>query len=106
MEFIVREMASKPGTLYVRYDCACGCKPGVEHQRGSSEAEHDQCCCGNVHFVGPGARQELEKYIEQRRAEGAVEELGGYAVSEEQLATPWGESVTVAYAIPAKPRAH
>jgi hypothetical protein len=104
VEFIVREMSSKPGTIYVRYDCACGCKPGVEHRRGSSEVEHEQCCCGNVHFVGPEARQELEKYIEGRRAED--EELGGYAVSEEQLSTPWGGSVTVAYAILAKPRAH
>jgi len=103
VEFIVREMASKPGTIYVRYDCACGCKPGVEHQRGSSEVEHDPCCCGNVHFVGPGARQELEKYIEEQ---GTSEELGGFSVSEEQLATPWGDSVTVAYAIPGKPRAH
>lgn len=104
MEFIVREMASKPGTIYVRYDCACGCKPGVEHKRGSTEVAHEGCCCGNVHFVGPGARQELDKYIEGRGEEDA--ELGGYTVSEEQLATPWGDSVTVAYAVPAKPRAH
>jgi len=104
MEFIVREMSSKPDTIYVRYDCACGCKPGVEHRRGSSDVEHEQCCCGNVHFVGPEARQELEKYIEERRAED--EDLGGYTVSEEKLATPWGCSVAVAYAIPAAPRAH
>jgi hypothetical protein len=32
VEFIVREMASKPDTIYVRYDCACGCNR-VEHQR-------------------------------------------------------------------------
>jgi len=104
VEFIVREMASKPDTIYVRYDCACGCKPGVEHRRNSSEVEHEGCCCGNVHFVGPEARRELEKYIDERRSE--AEELGGYAVSEEKLATPWGGFVTVAYAIPAKPRAH
>ena len=106
MEFIVREMSSKPDTIYVRYDCACGCKPGVEHRRGSSEVEHEQCCCGNIHFVGTGARQELEKYIDDRQAEGYDEELEGYQVSEEQLAAPWGGSVTIAYAIPAKSRAH
>lgn len=104
MEFTVREMSSKPDTIYVRYDCACGCKPGVEHRKGSAEVEHDQCCCGNVHFVGPGARRALEEYLEARRAEDA--ELGGYTVSEEELATPWGGSVNVAYATPAKPRAH
>ena len=104
MEFIVKEMASKPGTIYVRYDCACGCKPGVEHQRGSSEVAHEGCCCGNLHFVGPGARQELERHIQARR-EGDTE-LGGYTVSEEELETPWGYFVSVAYATPAKPRAH
>ena len=104
MEFIVKEMASKPGTIYVRYDCTCGCKPGVEHERGSQEVAHEGCCCGNVHFVGRGARQELDRYIAGRIAEDM--ELGGYNIAEEQLATPWGYSVTVAYATPAKPRAH
>jgi len=104
VEFIVREMSSKPDTIYVRYDCACGCKPGVEHQKGSDEVEHEGCCCGNVHFVGRGARQELDRYIAGRVAEDM--ELGGYNIAEEQLATPWGYSVTVAYATPAKPRAH
>ncbi len=106
MEFIVRELSSKRDTIYVRYDCACGCKPGVEHQRGSHEAEYEHCCCGNVHFVGPDARHQLEKFIEGRRADGVDEDLGGYDISETQLATPWGDSVTVAYAIPAKARAH
>ena len=106
MEFIVREMSSKSGTLYVRYDCACGCKPSVEHQRGSQEVEYEHCCCGNVQFVGQDARQQLDQYIERRRAEGLDEDLGGYSVSEAQLATPWGTTVTIAYAIPANARAH
>lgn len=104
MEFIVKEMASKPGTIYVRYDCACGCKPGVEHERGSSEVAHEGCCCGNLHFVGTGARQELDRHIEAHRED--ADELGGYTVTEEDLATPWGYAVTVAFATPARPRAH
>lgn len=104
MEFIVREMSNKPGTVYVRYDCACGCKPGVEYTRDSSDVEHEQCCCGNVHFVGPDARQHLEEHIVSRQDEDA--DLGGYNVSDTQVSTPWGGSVAVAYALPNKPRAH
>lgn len=104
MEFIVREMTSKPGTVYVRYDCACGCKPGVEHSRESAEAGYEHCCCGNVHFVGPEARRRLEDYLSNRREEDA--DLGGYEVFEQQLAVPGGGAVDVAYAVPQKPRAH
>ncbi len=104
MEFIVRKMSSKPGAAYVRYDCPCGCKPGVEYTRDRSEAEHEHCCCGNVHFVGPNARTQLEEYLRGREAEDA--DLGGYAVSETNVPAPWGGDIAVAYALPSKPRSH
>lgn len=104
MEFIVREMSSKPGTVYVRYECACGCKPGVEHARNSDEAGYEHCCCGNVHFVGPDARLHLDEYLGGRQEEDA--DLGGYAVFETKVPAPWGGDIPVAYALPGKPRAH
>lgn len=104
MEFIVREMSSKPGTAYVRYDCACGCKPGVEYARDSRDVRYESCCCGNVHFVGPDARARLDEYVSGRIGED--EDLGGYTVSETKLPAPWGGDISVAYAVPQKPRAH
>ncbi len=104
MELIVREMSSKPGTAYVRYDCACGCKPGVEYERGSREAGYEHCCCGIVHFVGPDARIRVDEYISGRTAED--EDLGGYTVYETNVSAPWGGDISVAYALPQRPRAH
>jgi hypothetical protein len=105
MEFIVRQLTNQPDTVLVRYNCACGCKPGVRYRRGSQEAGHEHCCCGNVHFVGPQARQRMETYLADRRVTG--EDAGlVYALHDQQLATPWGESVAVAYALPDKPKKH
>lgn len=104
MKFVVTEMSSRPGTAYIRYDCACGCKPGVEYARGSDEVEHDQCCCGNVHFAGPDARRRLDEYISSRAAEDA--DLGGRSIHETSVPAPWGGDISVAYALPRTPRAH
>lgn len=106
MEFVVRELSSRPGTVLVRYDCECGCKPGAEYKRGSEEAGHEHCCCGNVHFAGPDARQQLESYLADRKAQGMDEERGGYVVSETQVADPQGGTLPIAYALPNVRTAH
>ncbi len=93
MEFIVRQLSSRPDTVLVRYDCSCGCKPGVEYRQGSREAGHEQCCCGNVHFVGPGAREQLETHLRERQAPSAI------PVEETTARAPWGETIPVAYTI-------
>lgn len=30
MDFIVRQIASRPDTMLVRYDCSCSCKPKAD----------------------------------------------------------------------------
>ena len=70
MEFIVRKLASRPDTMLVRYDCECGCKPNAEYKQGSDEVGHEHCCCGNVHFLGPNAKEHLEAYLSERKAQG------------------------------------
>jgi len=104
MEFIVRQIGSRPDTMLVRYDCTCGCKPNAEYTQGSSETGHEHCCCGNVHFVGPGARGALEGYLAERRTRGEDADVGEYSVEELSVADPWGGQVAVAYGTPAKPR--
>lgn len=100
MEFIVRQLSSRPDTVLVRYDCECGCKPGAEYKQGTQEAGHEHCCCGNVHFAGPGAREQLESYLAERKAQGMDGERGDYAISETEVSSPWGGSLPVAYALP------
>ncbi len=104
MEFIVRQISSRPDTMLVRYDCACGCKPNAEYRQGTPEAGHEHCCCGNVHFVGPGARQALEGYLADRRSRGEDADVGEYSVQETTVADPWGGQVPVAFGQPTRPR--
>lgn len=100
MEFIVRQLSSRPDTMLVRYDCACGCKPNAEYKQGSEEVGSEHCCCGNIHFVGPNARAHLETDLSERKAQGMDADRGEYTVSETQVPAPWGGAVPVAYAIP------
>jgi hypothetical protein len=95
-------MSSRPDTALVRYDCECGCKPNARYQQGSTEVGHEHCCCGNVHFVGPGAKDELERYLAARKATGEDAGRGEYALSEVLLDAPWGGKLAVAYGIPAQ----
>lgn len=104
MEFIVRQLSSRPNTITVRYDCACGCKPNARHMKESQEVNFEHCCCGNVHFVGQGAKQSLESYLSERRAKGEDADVGEYSISETKVETPWGYSVAVAFGQPATPR--
>ncbi len=106
MEFIVRQLAARPDTVLVRYDCACGCKPGAEHQQGSHESDHEHCCCGQVHFVGENARGALDTYLADRSTRGEDEDIGGHDIFETEVATPWGNAVPVAYGVPRRPRQH
>ena len=102
MEFIVRPLTGRPDTILVRYDCPCGCKPSVEHQRNSTAAGFEHCCCGNVHFVGQSARANLEAYLEERRVQHNPDDLqrGGYDLHDTTVTAPWGNAVPVAYGLP------
>ena len=106
MEFIVRQLAQHPDTILVRYDCACGCKPNAEYRRGSMDVEHEHCCCGNVHFVGGDARRHLEAYLNERAGQHLDDDVGAYTITELTVSAPWGETVPVAYGLPATPRKH
>src|SRR5687768_3969873 len=104
MEFIVRQLSSKPNTIAVRYDCACGCKPNAQHVKESQAVNYEHCCCGNVHFVGTRAKKSLEDYLTERRSQGEDADVGEYTISETTLDTPWGYKVPVAFGQPSKPR--
>ena len=93
-EFVVRTPMNKPDVVEVRYNCDCGCKPRARYQRGSSEAAHDQCCCGRVHFLGMDAQERLEAYVQEQGA--GVH----YTVSTEEVTAPWGETVALAFGVP------
>lgn len=102
MDFIVRQMTSNAETALVRYDCECGCKPNAKYVHGAAEVGHEHCCCGNVHFVGPGARAELERYLADRKTRNEDAGRGEYALFETELDDPWGGKLPVAYGIPAQ----
>ncbi len=106
VNFIVRQLSSRPDFMLVRYDCACCCKPNAEYQKGTQEVGYEHCCCGNVHFLGPEAREHLEAYLDQRKAEGMDDDVGGYTLYDAEVTAPWGGTVPVAYAIPHTPRQH
>ena len=106
MEFITRSPKNKPDVVEVRYDCACGCKPRARYQRGTEEANHEHCCCGQVHFVGVQAEERLKTYLDERSSQGLDAEVGGYSIYTQHVDAPWGELVPVAYAVPEIPTAH
>ncbi len=105
MDFVVHTPRNKPDTVEVRYDCECGCKPRARYQRGTDDANHEHCCCGQVHFVGSEAGARLEQYLAERRSEGLDTDLQ-YELHLDEVQAPWGEPVAVAYAVPDHPREH
>ena len=105
MEFIVRSPRNHTDVVEVRYDCDCGCKPRARYQRGTDEANHEHCCCGLVHFVGAGADDKLQAYLEERRARGEDADMV-YTCYSQAVQAPWGEPVPVAFALPDHPRPH
>src|SRR6266566_2015388 len=78
LDFIVAELS--PTEALVRYDCPCGCKPSTEYERGSAESDHEHCCCGNVHFIGPNAEADLQVYLADRATRGEDDDVGGYEI--------------------------
>lgn len=105
MDFTVRTQPNHPDTVEVRYDCSCGCKPRARYQRGSSDAGHEHCCCGRVHFVGAQAFERLQEYLAERRTQGRDLDLT-YAFQNGEIQAPWGEAVVWAYAEPSEPQEH
>ena len=97
VEFAVRTPKNRPDVIEARYDCACGCKPRARYERGSNEAGHEHCCCGQVHFVGDEATEHLETYLAERRSTG--EDTREYKVDQYEVAAPWG-AVSVAFGTP------
>ena len=99
MEFIVRALPNRPDTMEARYDCPCGCKPRARYQKGTADAGHEHCCCGNVHFVGSEASDKLQTYLTERKAKG--DDAGmQYSMEKGQLKAPWGDAVEWAFAVP------
>ncbi len=103
MDFITRPVRNNPDAVEVRYDCACGCKPRARYQKGTSEAGHEHCCCGLVHFVGDGADQQLHAYLDARKQSG--EDTRRYTVTTYAVAATWGP-VPVALGVPDTLTAH
>jgi hypothetical protein len=83
----------------VFYQCDCGCKPMAHVYQGSDEAGHEHCCCGKVHFAGFDPMPAMEAYLTQRRAEGVDEGLS-YSFGNGHVELPWGQTVSVVYALP------
>jgi hypothetical protein len=48
----------------IPYTCGCPCQPTAVP---GPEPGFEHCCCGKVHFAGPGAEGALSAYIEERR---------------------------------------
>src|SRR5262245_60619510 len=105
MEFHVRALPNKPDTLEARYDCPCGCKPRARYQKGTSDAGHEHCCCGRVHFVGADATGKMQAYLDERKANG--QDVGlHYSFESGHIKAPWGDAVSWAFAVPDKQNGH
>jgi len=50
----------------VTYECGCSCEPTAFPTADSARSEH--CCCGKVHFAGPGALSAMDAYLAERAA--------------------------------------
>ncbi len=85
--------------MAVTYSCDCGCTPSADYRQGSGEAGHEHCCCGKVHFAGHGAVEQMEAYLTDRRQQGLDDGLE-YVSTQTEVKAPWGEKVSVAYALP------
>ncbi len=98
LEFKV-EKASAKDHLIVAYACDCGCHPQAHYYKGRTEAGHEHCCCGKVHFAGPDAKRQLSAYLAERKDNGEDEGLV-YEIKQDAVKAPWGDVVPVAYALP------
>ena len=105
LTFIVNQISTEPDTVLVRYDCPCGCKPSAEYERDSQESDHEHCCCGNVHFVGPNSAADLDSYLADRKSHGEDNDVGEYKILRVEVQAPWGP-IPVTYGLPAQARKH
>ncbi len=78
MAFVVRSPRNNPDVAEVRYDCECGCKPRARFEKGTDDAGHEHCCCGQVHFVGAHADARLKEYLDDRATRNEDADVGVY----------------------------
>lgn len=97
MKFSARVPKDKPEVVEVSYNCECGCKPRARYERDTTESGHQQCCCGQLHFVGGEATQHLKAYVAEKQATG--QDTRHYTLYEEDVKAPWGK-VPVAFGVP------
>ncbi|MBI2965614.1 MAG: hypothetical protein HYY34_05370 [Chloroflexi bacterium] len=100
IKFSAKSPGKKSDAVEVRYDCACGCHPVARYTRGSTEAGHEHCCCGIVHFAGQAAESQLRSYLAERKADGRDTPETRYSLALDSVRAPWGESIEIAYAVP------
>jgi YHS domain-containing protein len=85
MTLDLRIIPNSASSFSATYTCPCGCTPSVAYAR-DADATTDSCCCGNEFAVGPDARSRV------REGHGFHREFA-------DAASPWGETVPVAWAI-------
>ncbi len=101
IKFQVRSPKKGKDIVDVRYDCVCGCHPMARYERGSAQSGSQHCCCGIVHFAGADAGTQIQKYLQERQADGRDGPDKRYELAQTSVKVPWGEELTVAYAQPA-----
>ncbi|MEW5991045.1 MAG: YHS domain-containing protein [Chloroflexota bacterium] len=77
-------------SLIAAYVCPCGCTPRVAYPKGS-EALTDDCCCGNVFAVGPGAAAALPQTSDRRELQTFDAPWGGQLEAAWKLVMVGGE---------------
>lgn len=80
----------------VTYTCGCPCTPTAWLAPGAGQT-FEHCCCGKVHFAGPGAIIARDVYLADRRATRKREPE--YALGATTVPGPAG-AVEVAWAFP------
>jgi len=80
----------------VTYECGCPCQPTAYAAEQTAGFEH--CCCGKVHFAGPGAAEALTSYLVDRAARRKREPR--YRRGRDSIEVA-GVAIEVAWAFPA-----
>ena len=75
----------------INYDCYCGCDAGFALDSSTAVATPERCCCGNAILVGEDAAARLA---------GFLDDADAFRVDVQDVQLPWGESASVALAIP------
>ncbi len=80
----------------VTYECGCPCQPTAYPDEENPGFEH--CCCGKVHFAGPGAADAFTGYLADRAARRKREPR--YQRGRDSIEAA-GVAIEVAWAFPA-----